>query len=132
MLLFDGPHTCMVELEKLYVDRIVAHSAWDRLIGRMQDDWTNSMIPVRCNQFLSIMLSQSFSDYGASWGEYGLSCSAPDLQVSVRFDYERGVNCILPWKHLDLLYLDAQFPSHQDCTYDSRCKSQFYILLGLA
>ncbi len=52
MFFFDAPHRHMVELEKLYVDGTVTYMAWDRLIRKMQDDWTKSLIPVCFLTFL--------------------------------------------------------------------------------
>lgn len=46
MALFDWPHTCMVQLDKLYVDRTVAQALWDHLLQKMHDEWNQSLIPV--------------------------------------------------------------------------------------
>lgn len=46
MLLFDAPHACMDELEKLYVDETIVCAAWDHFIGKMRQEWDHSLIPV--------------------------------------------------------------------------------------
>ena len=47
LLLFDTLHTCMNELETLYVDGTVAYAAWCHLIKKKQEGWEKAMIYVR-------------------------------------------------------------------------------------
>lgn len=46
MLLFDLPHTRMIELEKTYMNSVVRLNMWRSMIHNIEKDWNKSLVPV--------------------------------------------------------------------------------------